>query len=140
MAFFPDLNDDLFGLDLLLPEQYADRFKRSSQTEPHVYILVALLSDAITCYLGKAAGIENHKIRLRVEAERWFSGDYESPVTYVEVCEALDLEPNYIRTKLHQKLTQPMDTTPSKVRRMVPVHRKTKQLKVWRRGNKDKPR
>jgi hypothetical protein len=91
----------LFQPDTLLPEQYLDTFRRKLHLEPEKKLMLAILEDAIACF-QKYAGARDSKSRdLFSEAEEWIqqSGG-EGVFTFDMVCEALGLNPDYLRKGL----------------------------------------
>ncbi len=101
---------------VLLPEQFNDLVHRSSERRPEQRLMLAILEDALYCWLGVPAlgGCqgENHiqacqrwttvkQMRLHREANRWiFEDDPKAPLSFAAVCAALCLDPDFIRARL----------------------------------------
>ncbi len=92
---------NLFGSDAMLPEQFAETFRRSAQLEPEKALLLAVLEDAVTCFL------KFHSAQDRIgkgrfhEAKEWImqSGS-DWFFSFENVCELLGLSPEYLRRGL----------------------------------------
>ncbi len=65
----------------------------------------AILEDAITCMQQQALTPSPRRQRLAREAEQWiFADDPAWVFSFLNVCGAVGLEPDYLRTKLTQWL------------------------------------
>jgi hypothetical protein len=63
----------------------------------------AVLDDAITCYQKQFVPHTRRERRLAQEAEAWFfNNDDRWPFSFVNICRALALEPEYLRRGLNQ--------------------------------------
>src|SRR5207249_3299980 len=61
-------------------------------------LMVALLTDAIVCFRKLATSARREERRLLREAREWFrSEDRVWPGSFVNVCEAIGLEPDPLR-------------------------------------------
>jgi hypothetical protein len=100
----------LLGSDAVAPEQFAATFRRSEYLEPEKALLLAVLEDAIGCFL------EYHSAQDRIgkerfqEAEEWImqTGD-EWILSFENICLLLGLDAEYLRRGLRQwsaKMTQ----------------------------------
>jgi hypothetical protein len=100
----------LLGSDVLASEQFAETFRRSQHLEPEKALLLAVLEDAVDCFLEYYAA-ENRIGKWRFhEAEEWImqSGN-DWFFSFENVCELLGLDPEYLRRGLRQwsaKMTQ----------------------------------
>ncbi len=84
----------------LITEQFFDSRVSLIRVCPETALMYAVLEDA---FLGfqKKFETERRFIRRAREAERWFSSDDSRWLfSFVAVCDALGLEPEYIRKKL----------------------------------------
>lgn len=88
--------------DTILPEQFARRLRGPAATLPEHHLMFAVLEDAIRCYQGTLNGHRGSRRCFR-ETEEWFeSNDATWLFSFIGICEALDLEPEYIRAGLRR--------------------------------------
>jgi hypothetical protein len=101
---------NVLGSDVLAAEQFADTFRRIEHLEPEKALLLAVLEDAVDCFL------KYHSTQDRIgkgrfhEAEEWImqSGN-DWLFSFENVCELLELNAEYLRRGLRQwslKMTQ----------------------------------
>jgi len=64
--------------------------------------MLAVLEDAVTCFQGYFAARDKKEARLFREAEEWILQQDKSDwlLSFDDVCETLDLNPDYIREGL----------------------------------------
>lgn len=94
--------EQLTAPDVLLPEQYFGGMvgRTGRLKSPEQRLLWAILEDAINLYLGKFK-IGPRLLRERNEAAGWiFDEHHDHPCDFINVCESLGLEPEYIRKGL----------------------------------------
>lgn len=97
----------------LLPEQFFDSRIRLAAVCPEAALMYAVLEDAFLCF-HKQFEAEPRFMRRAREAEKWFfSDDFRGLFSFVSVCDALGLEPHYIRTKLKHWIPSRLDTAPA---------------------------
>src|SRR5215831_16265691 len=90
---------------IILPEQYAD-LMQPSEASPERRLLVALLRDAVHCYLARPAGPaklrKGERDQLQKEAAWWIFGPVSTPdiFTFMAVCEALNINAEVLRAQL----------------------------------------
>lgn len=91
----------LFQPDVLIPAQYFDTLRSKTGMEPEKRLMLAVLEDAIHCFQDNVAAESDTKRKLFEEAEEWFlsEGD-EWAFSFENVCEALGLNPRYVRRGL----------------------------------------
>ena len=81
---------------------YGDRRKNSAVTAERE-LMSALLADAVDCYWKYASARDGRGIKLFQDARRWiFADDEAETFSFVNVCEALSLDPGYIRRGIVQ--------------------------------------
>ena len=100
----------------VLPEQF---FLRPSLATlcPEAALMCAVLEEALGCVQKQFISGARHANRLGQEAEDWFfSDDSKWAFSFVAICTALDLSPEYIRRKL--KRNEPRNTSQNK-RRLI---------------------
>ncbi|MGH7772539.1 MAG: hypothetical protein ACREQA_09935 [Candidatus Binatia bacterium] len=87
----------LFEPDVLLDTQYWGTFIRRTDLEPEKMLMLAVLQDAITCF-------QEHVLEPNpqfYEEVGWILEENSNWLfSFKNICEALDLDPNYIRDGL----------------------------------------
>jgi len=97
----------------LLPEQFFDSRIKLGAVCPETALMYAVLEDAFLCF-HKQVEAEPRFMPCAREAKKWFfSDDFRGLFSFVSVCDALGLEPHYIRTKLKNWIPSPLDTAPA---------------------------
>src|SRR5512141_2804831 len=91
----------LFQPDILLPSQFFVTLRRKGPQEPERRLVVAILEDAVECF-HKHLFARDYKARqLFEDAEMWIlSEDRDWPFSFENICELLDLNPQYLRRGL----------------------------------------
>jgi len=88
----------------LLPEQYVDLVRRNHEFESELKLLLAVLEDAIRCYLTNANRSRGQGRREFVEVKSWLEGGHDARradvFTFENLCEALGIEAGGLRTRL----------------------------------------
>ena len=99
-----DTTECLLSPAPVLPEQFSFRPTGNSHPASGVRALMwAILEDAIACVQKQALTPSRRHSRLAREAEWWIFTDNTTWVfSFLNVCAALGLEPEYLRTKLRQ--------------------------------------
>jgi hypothetical protein len=102
------------GIDTLLPEQFGDLF-RSTERTPEQRLMLAILEDAIRCWLGVPTALRNDpwmaskRTRLAREADIWlFDDGAKAPISFKTCCGALGIEPEWFRQKLRKIAEAPI--------------------------------
>jgi hypothetical protein len=99
--FVADVGTSLFQPDSLLPSQFFATLKQKTHACGERRLMVAILEDAIECFQKHFWARDTRSRNLRTEAENWFLSDDESwPFSFVNVCHALDLQPEFLRRGL----------------------------------------
>ena len=90
----------LFEADILAAEDF-DRIYRSRPLSPERELMVAILEEAVADY-QRCFSARDKKARKRfAEAERWIEDtDSEWIFSFINCCEALAVEPGYLRQGL----------------------------------------
>ncbi|HXG52920.1 MAG TPA: hypothetical protein VNN77_16095 [candidate division Zixibacteria bacterium] len=91
----------LFEFDPLSPFEFFQTFKRTSYLQPEKRLVLAVLEDAVLC-LRKYSGCPSGKgRRLFQETMEWvLTDDPDWLFSFANVCEALGLDPRYVRRGL----------------------------------------
>jgi hypothetical protein len=91
----------LFQPDMLLSAQYFENLRRKTHFEPEKRLMLALLEDAINCYQDNLISRSGKKKRLFEDTEQWIlTADGEWVFSFDNVCDALGLNPEYVRQGL----------------------------------------
>src|SRR5271170_709334 len=96
------------GIDagLLLPVQYADLVRRNHVIEGELKLLLAVLEDAIRCYLRNVNAKDGERRRDFVEVRNWFEGGGRAGArrpdifSFDNLCAALGIEPRCLLERL----------------------------------------
>jgi hypothetical protein len=92
--------ESLFQADTLLPGQYHDGFKRQT-LEPERELILAVLEDAVVCFQKYLRSAREKEKRLFEDTEEWFvSDDREWIFSFINICDLLGLDPDYVRKGL----------------------------------------
>jgi hypothetical protein len=112
--------------EVILPEQF---FSPLTALKHGVgALLSAILTDAVTCFKKHGKATNPRARRLRRETEEWFfRNEPEWPFSFISICEALNLDPAYIRRGLQQWRKTPARYSAKGVGR---IHRVGRRLKV----------
>lgn len=91
----------LIEADTILPEQYFDRLIADHSSFPEKRLMLAVLEDAVASFQRYLDSKNRRSQRLFQEAEEWFwSDDADWPFSFVSICNALEIEPEYLRRGL----------------------------------------
>ena len=89
--------------ETILPSQFFDRFQIDATLQPEKRLMLAVLEDAVGTFQKYVTSASRRGQRLFTEAEEWFTEPAtEWPFGFENVCQALNLEPAYIRTGLRR--------------------------------------
>ena len=91
----------LFEPDRLASAQYFDNLRRKTILEPERRLVLAVLEDAISCFQDNVFAVSGKGKKLFNETEEWVmepGGDWV--FSFRNVCEALGLNPEYVRREL----------------------------------------
>jgi len=87
----------------LLPVQFVELLQRPADRPPEVRLMVAVLEDALRVFCGFAGSSGRKNQRLYRQAADWFeSPDTSWPFAFENICDALGLEPEWIRQLLRR--------------------------------------
>jgi hypothetical protein len=87
---------------LLLPGQYVDLVRRNHVIEGELKLLLAVLEDAVRCYLRNVNAADGERRREFVEVRNWFEGGTRRGgiFSFENLCAALSIEPRYLLDRL----------------------------------------
>jgi hypothetical protein len=112
--------ESLFQPDTIAPAEYFDGFKRKSALEPERELVLALLEDAVLCFQKYLHSTREKEQRLFADTEEWlFGDDREWPLSFLNVCDLLGLEPGYLRKGLTLWKQKVLDDPATRALRMT---------------------
>jgi hypothetical protein len=92
-----DRNGTLFQPDGIASDEFLEGFKRNTPLEP----VLALIEDAVYCFQKYSGSNREKERRLSADAEAWFFSDHRGwPLSFLNVCDLLGLDPGYLRSGL----------------------------------------
>jgi len=87
--------------ETILPSQFFDRFQIDATLQPEKRLMLAVLEDAVGTFQKYVTAPTRRGQRLFNEAEEWFASESTDwPFGFENVCQALGLEPGYLRAGL----------------------------------------
>lgn len=93
--------DSLVQVDTLVPLEFLERLKRATYQDPERALMVAVLRDGITCLEKYAAFRSSGNRRLFDETVKWILSDDRAWLfSFNNVCEAVSVDPAYLRKGL----------------------------------------
>ena len=102
----PYVNDTFAHLlqpDTVLPSQYYAALRRKTEQEPERRLAVAVLQDAVECFQKYVDARDRKTRQLYLDAEAWIlSADRSWPFSFDNICELLQIDPEYLRRGLLQ--------------------------------------
>jgi hypothetical protein len=112
--------------DILMPVQYYDGMRRGNlETQAIKRLMFAVLADAVRCFQAYADGQSRAGRRMFGEAQWWIlDRNSDGPFTFEAICEALGIEPDFLRNGLHQwRVQQSGGMNPRRLGRRANVRR-----------------
>ena len=96
-----DTFSHLLQPDTLLPSQYFAIMRRKGAHEPERRLVVAVLEDAVDCFQKHIRAHDDKARQLFLDAEEWISSEDRSwPFSFENVCDLLQINPEYLRRGL----------------------------------------
>jgi hypothetical protein len=93
----------LFEPDTLLPIQYFEAMRKKHLLEGEKRLILSVLEDAVECFMKCIDSPTNKGQRLFRDADEWISlEDKHWVFSFDNVCEMLDINPDYMRRGLRQ--------------------------------------
>lgn len=94
---------NLFEPDTLLPIQYFEAMRRKHLLEGEKRLILSVLEDAIECFMKCIESSTNKGQKLFRDAEEWINlQDKHWVFSFDNVCEMLDINPDYMRAGLQR--------------------------------------
>jgi hypothetical protein len=89
--------------EALLPVQFVDLLQRPTDRKPEIKLMVAVFEDALRTFCECAGSPRRRNQRMFRDAAEWFdSSDVSWPFAFENICDALGLEPEWIRQLLRR--------------------------------------
>jgi hypothetical protein len=103
-VFATEYSGRLFEPDAVLATQFYANFKVSPCTQPELRLMAAVLEDAISCLTIDFRSATARQRKQLEEARQWFATEGESEwiFSFKNICEALGINPPYLRRGLIQ--------------------------------------
>jgi hypothetical protein len=100
----------LFEPDTLLPIQYFEAMRRKHLLEGEKRLVLSVLEDAVECFMKCIDSSTNKGQRLFRDAEEWINlEDKRWVFSFDNVCEMLDVNPEYLRRGLREWKVRKLD-------------------------------
>lgn len=109
----------LFEPDALLVSQFYSATKRAFQSQPELRLMAAILEDAVATLITDPRRCSKRQLRDFDDTTRWITHEEDSDwiFSFANVCEALDMNPEYLRQGLTRKMKQIRDLRSNITRR-----------------------
>lgn len=123
---------DLFGPDVVLPEQIDEGYRNDSYLSGEKALMLAVLEDGIRCFQEHLRNPRYNPRQLSAEAEEWIrTEDWDWPFSFNNVCETLGLDPAALRYTLFRwkanKLQAMRTDTSNASQKVYRLHLRTKR-------------
>ena len=91
----------LFQPDTLMPAQFLDTYRRKTHLAPETHLMLAVLEDAVACFQKYIFARDGKGREIFRAAEEWIlEEESEWLFSFDNICEALGLNPQYLRDGL----------------------------------------
>ena len=123
LASFPDVTSEPVTISAhdILPSQF---FQSRTVVHGEPRLMFAVLEDAVQSFKRYVAEPGTRARRLFTETAAWFADDDRtSPFSFVSICDALGLEPSYLRAGLRHYRRTHEPQLPLATKPVVPTHR-----------------
>lgn len=96
-----ELIGSLSEFDILTVQGYSNQWRGTGGLQPEKSLMLAVLLDAVECFQKYALLRDQYSNRLFRETEIWiFEENRKWPFSFINVCEALAIDPQYFRKGL----------------------------------------
>ncbi len=87
--------------DVVLPTQFFQSLRTKGQFDGERRLMIAVLEDAVNCFMKQLHATDPKARQLFLEAEEWISAEDRTWFfAFENVCDTLDLNPDYLREGL----------------------------------------
>ena len=88
-------------LDILTVQEYFGRWDGTGYLQPEKRLMFAVLLDAVECFQKHSLLPGQYAYRLFKDTEDWiFKDDHKWPFSFMNICEAVEMDPHYLRKGL----------------------------------------
>jgi hypothetical protein len=103
----------LFQPDTLIPNEYSETFKRRTHLQPEKRLMLALLEDGVACFQKYATARDGRGRRYFQETQEWIlEPPSENLFSFVNVCETLGFDADYLRRGLMRWKATALESRP----------------------------
>lgn len=107
-----DRTPSLLQPDTLVPSQYFDSVGSDAAFQPEKRLMLAVLEEAIATFQRHVTSKTDHGQQLVDDVESWADGaDADWPFSFENICAALDIEPDFLRSGLMRWKERHADAT-----------------------------
>jgi hypothetical protein len=93
----------LFGPEIILPSQFSDPASAKSTDRGEKRLMLAVLEEAVATFQRHVDAKTRHGQRVFQEADEWIrSTDGSWPFAFENICNALEINPEYLRRGLER--------------------------------------
>jgi hypothetical protein len=94
----------LFDSDILVPERFYSTLRKSHHGDPERRLIAAVLEDVVACLSIDPRYSTRRQRRDFHDAQNWLNAadDSERVFSFSNICEALGIDPGYLRRGLNQ--------------------------------------
>jgi hypothetical protein len=136
---YSDTLTELFGPEIVLPEQIITGYRNDSYVSGEKALMLAVLEDGIRCFQEHLRNPRLNPRLLSEQAEEWISAeDWDWPFSFNNVCETLGLDPEALRGALlcwKAKLTAMQEKPSPQARKVYRLHLRTRRAQAVRWKN-----
>jgi hypothetical protein len=127
-----DALTELFGPDIVLPEQIVEGYRNDSYLSGEKALMLAVLEDGIRCFQEHLRNPRYNPRLLSQQAEEWIRvEDWDWPFSFNNVCDTLGLDPEALRSALFrwkaERLAALERKSTSVPRKVYRLHLRTKR-------------
>ncbi len=125
----------IFQSDELTEAQYLAANRRRHHGQPELLLMAAVLEDAVATLMTDLRRCSSRQRRDFTEALKWIKGqtDQRSVFSFINICETLAIDPDYLRQGLIRKSAENRNRKPlagAGVRNYSSPRRKTVRLRA----------
>jgi hypothetical protein len=98
-----EVTSSLFGPEVILPSQFSEPVSVRHSDRGEKRLMLAVLEEAVATFQRNVDAKSRHGQRVFGEAEEWIrSEDSSWPFAFENICQALDIDPEFLRSGLER--------------------------------------